>query len=62
MLAAVAFLMANVNSRSKAEPLDHPRPAIKEKRPKVRVTDRLPDLWRTVCLRKVQPSFTPLAD
>lgn len=62
MLAAVAFVMDNVNCRPKAEPLDHPRPAIKEKLPKVAVTDRLTDLWMTVCLCNVQPFFTPLAD
>lgn len=54
--------MHNVNCRPKAEPLDHPQPGIKEKLPKVGVTDRLTDLWMTVCLCNVQPFFTPLAD
>lgn len=62
MLAAVAFLIDNVNCQPKAEPLDHPRPEIKEKLLKVRVTDRLTDLWITVCLCNAQPSFTPLTD
>lgn len=61
-VAAIAFIMDNVNCRPKAEPLDHLRPAIKEKLPKVGVTARPTDLGMTVCLCNAQPFFTPLAD
>lgn len=44
MLAAAAFISDNVNYWLKTEPLDHPRPAIRAKLPKVAVTDGLTGL------------------
>lgn len=61
-VAAIAFIMDNVNCRPKAEPLDHLRPAIKEKLPKVGVTARPTDLGMTVCVTRSPFSLPSLTD